>query len=98
MPANSTRSEADGIAWAPLTWIAGLHAGALLAFLPTTFSWQALLAGLLTYWLTAGLGICLTYHRLLTHRSFVIRPRGLEYLLTALACCASEGGPVGWGA
>jgi stearoyl-CoA desaturase (delta-9 desaturase) len=41
-------------------------------------------------------GICLAYHRLLTHRSFATRPKWLEYALTALGCCASEGGPVGW--
>src|SRR5690349_21856331 len=96
MPSNSTRPEAAGIAWVPLVWIAALHVGALLAFLPANFTWTALLAGLVAYWLTAGLGICLTYHRLLTHRSFATRPRWLEYALSALACCASEGGPVGW--
>ena len=38
----------------------------------------------------------MTYHRLLTHRSFATRPRWLEYVLTAIGCCASEGGAVGW--
>src|SRR4051812_1427547 len=38
----------------------------------------------------------MTYHRLLTHRSFATRPRWLEYALTAIGCCASEGGPIGW--
>ena len=38
----------------------------------------------------------MTYHRLLTHRSFVTRPRWLEYVLTAIGCCASEGGAIGW--
>ena len=38
----------------------------------------------------------MTYHRLLTHRSFATRPRWLEYVLTAIGCCASEGGPIGW--
>jgi fatty-acid desaturase len=96
MSSHTTRPDGARIAWASLLWIAGLHLGALLAFLPANFTWQALLAGLVTYWLTGGLGICLTYHRLLTHRSFATRPRWLEYALTALACCASEGGPVGW--
>ena len=53
MSSNPTRPESAGIAWAPLLWIAGLHAGALLAFRPAYFSWQALLAGLVAYWLTA---------------------------------------------
>jgi fatty-acid desaturase len=93
---TTNRPESAGIAWAPLLWIAGLHAGALLALIPRYFTWRALVVGLILYWLTAGLGICLTYHRLLTHRSFATRPRWLEYVLTALGCCASEGGPVGW--
>lgn len=93
---TTKRPESTGIAWVPLLWIGGLHVGALLAVVPGYFTWQALAVCILLYWVTAGLGICLTYHRLLTHRSFAIRPRWLEYPLTALGCCASEGGPVGW--
>ena len=84
------------LAWAPLIWIGGLHVLALLAFCPGLF----LLVGpglvLFLHWLTGGIGICMTYHRLLTHRSFAVRPRWLEYLLTIIGTCASEGGPIGW--
>lgn len=91
-----TRLESAGIAWAPVLWIAGLHALALMAFIPGYFSLKAVAVCAVLYWLTAGLGICLTYHRLLTHRSFATRPRWLEYVLAAVGCCACEGGPVGW--
>jgi fatty-acid desaturase len=84
------------IAWGPVIWILGLHAGALLAFVPGFFTWQALLVCLGLHWLTGGIGICMTYHRLLTHRSFATRPRWLEYVLTAIGCAASEGGAIGW--
>lgn len=84
------------VAWTPLIWIASLHLGALLAFVPAFFSWSAVAVCVLLMWVTAGVGICMTYHRLLTHRSFAVRPRWLEYLLTAVGCCASEGGAVGW--
>jgi len=77
-------------------WIGGLHLGALLAFLPGSFSWSALGVCLFLHWLTGGIGICMTYHRLLTHRSFATRPRWLEYLLTVIGACASEGGSIGW--
>ena len=80
------------IAWPSLIWIGGLHLGALLAFVPRYFSWTALGVCLVLHWLTGGIGICLTYHRLLTHRSFATRPRWLEYVLTVIGCCASEGG------
>lgn len=90
------RPASAGIAWGPLLWIGGLHVGALLALNPHWFSWSALGVCLFLHWLTGGIGICMTYHRLLTHRSFATRPRWLEYVLTAIGCCASEGGPVGW--
>ena len=71
-------SGAHYVAWTPLFWIAGLHLGALLAFVPAFFSWSAVAVCAFLMWLTAGVGICMTYHRLLTHRSFAIRPRWLE--------------------
>jgi stearoyl-CoA desaturase (delta-9 desaturase) len=79
-----------------LIWIGGLHAGALLALVPSFFTWQALGVCLVMHWLWGGIGICLCYHRLLTHRSFATRPQWLEYVLTAIGCMASQGGPVGW--
>ena len=73
-----------------------MHLGALLALIPSYFSWSGLAICFLLHWLTGGIGICLTYHRLLTHRSFALRPRWLEYPLTIMGTCASEGGPIGW--
>lgn len=93
---TTTRPEPAGIAWGPVIWIVGLHLGALLAFNPAYFTWQALAVCIFLHWLTGGVGICLTYHRLLTHRSFATRPRWLEYVLTVIGACASEGGAVGW--
>jgi stearoyl-CoA desaturase (delta-9 desaturase) len=77
-------------------WIGALHVGALLVFVPAFFSWSGLAVCLFLHWLTGGIGICMTYHRLLTHRSFALRPRWLEYVFTILGTCASEGGPIGW--
>jgi fatty-acid desaturase len=84
------------LAWPSLLWIGTIHLGALLAFVPAYFSWSGLALCLLLHWVTGGIGICLTYHRLLTHRSFAVRPGWLEYVLTAVGACASEGGPIGW--
>ena len=80
------------LAWIPLIWIGALHALALLAFVPAFFSWSGVAVCIFLHWLTGGIGICLTYHRLLTHRSFALRPRWLEYVLTIIGTCASEGG------
>ncbi|QDV33597.1 acyl-CoA desaturase [Tautonia plasticadhaerens] len=84
------------LAWPPLLWIGALHAGALLAFNPAYFTWQALAVCVFLHWVSGGIGICMTYHRLLTHRSFAVRPRWLEYALTIVGCTASEGGAIHW--
>jgi fatty-acid desaturase len=93
---TSTLPAPQRLAWPSLIWIGAIHLGALLAFVPGYFSWSGLAVCLLLHWLTGGIGICLTYHRLLTHRSFALRPRWLEYILTGIGACASEGGPIGW--
>ena len=93
--AATSETSSAYFAWGPFIWVAGLHAGAVFAFSPAYFTWQGG-AFASSMWLTGGIGICLTYHRLLTHRSFATRPRWLEYVLTALGCCASQGGAVGW--
>ena len=86
----------ERLAWPSLIWIGTIHLLALLAFVPAYFSWSGLAVCLFLHWVTGGIGICMTYHRLLTHRSFAVRPRWLEYVLTAIGACASEGGPIGW--
>jgi len=93
---TTTRPAANPISWPALLWIGAIHAGALLAFVPAYFSWKALAVCVLMHWLTGGIGICMTYHRLLTHRSFAPRFKALEYLMTMIGCMASEGGPIGW--
>ena len=80
-------------AWGPFVWVAGLHVGALFSLFPAFFAWSAVSVCLFLMWFTGGIGICLTYHRLLTHRSFATRPRWLEYVLTAVGCCAHRGAP-----
>jgi stearoyl-CoA desaturase (delta-9 desaturase) len=93
---TTTQSPPNYIAWAPLVVIGAVHIAALLAFVPAFFSWSAVAVCLFLHWLSGGIGICLCYHRLLTHRSFATRPRWLEYVLTAIGCTAIEGGPIGW--
>jgi stearoyl-CoA desaturase (delta-9 desaturase) len=69
------------------------HIGAVVALF--NFSWEALGVSVLMIWITAGLGISIGYHRLLTHRAFTT-PKVVEYLLTICGALALEGGAISW--
>jgi fatty-acid desaturase len=79
--------------WVNVIYFGAIHAIALTAI--WQFSWLGLGLALLGWWATGSLGICLTYHRLLTHRGFRV-PKPLEYLGTVLGMMASEGGAISW--
>ncbi len=72
-----------------------LHLGALLAFVPSLFSWSAVGVALLLHWITGGLGITLGWHRLVSHRSFSV-PKWLEYFLVFCGSLSMEGGVIWW--
>jgi fatty-acid desaturase len=93
-PSISARPEPqNALDWGNIFFFAGFHGVALLA--PWFFSWSALGAALFLHWLTGSIGICLTYHRLLSHRSFKV-PQWLEYGLVTIGALAMQGGPVFW--
>lgn len=90
---NSAKRRLPG--WVTFTGLAVVHLGALCAFLPGTFHWSALIVLVALYYATGAWGICLGYHRLLTHRSLrVFKP--LEYALGILGVLALQGGPIDW--
>lgn len=72
-----------------------IHLGACAVVIPAFFSWSGVLVALVLYYLTGGIGICLGFHRLLTHRSVRIA-RPLEYVLAILGTLALQGGPIAW--
>jgi stearoyl-CoA desaturase (delta-9 desaturase) len=84
----------------PSTFISilAIHLAACLAFIPYFFTWPGLILCLVLLWLSASLGISLTFHRLLAHGAL----RGVHPVLrTFLLCCASltlEMGPIHWAA
>src|SRR5919205_2593549 len=59
------------------------------------FSWQALVAFVVTAWVAGSLGIGMGYHRLLTHRGYKA-PKWVEYFLSACGTLALEAGPISW--
>ena len=79
--------------WPVVIWIVGVHLMALAA--PFYFSWSGLAICLVAYWITGSLGVCLGYHRLLTHGSFsTSRPVKLFYAF--LGGVSGEGAAVDW--
>lgn len=81
------------VSWVSVGFFAIIHALALLA--PWFFSWSALGVAIFLHWLFGSIGICLGYHRLLTHRSFQV-PKWLEYIITTIGVLALQGGPIFW--
>ncbi|MCM1982234.1 acyl-CoA desaturase [Lyngbya confervoides] len=82
----------------PLSWIAVIFFGSvhLLALLaPLYFSWSAVGVTLLLHWLLGSIGICLGYHRLLSHRSLQVS-KPLEYAIAMIGALALQGGPIFW--
>jgi sn-2 palmitoyl-lipid 9-desaturase len=81
------------LSWTNVVFFGAIHAAALLA--PWFFSWSALGAMIFLHWLFGSIGICLGYHRLLTHRSFQV-PKWLEYFVVTMGALAMQGGPGFW--
>jgi stearoyl-CoA desaturase (delta-9 desaturase) len=79
--------------WVNVAYFAAIHAIALTAL--WHFSWTGLGLALLGWWVSGSLGICFTFHRLLTHRGFRVS-KPLEYLGTVFGMLASEGGAISW--
>jgi fatty-acid desaturase len=69
------------------------HLGAVAALF--AFRWSALAVFAVTWVLTQNVGIGLCYHRLLTHRGYVV-PRWLEYTMAIFGAAALQGSPVYW--
>jgi fatty-acid desaturase len=79
--------------WVNVTYFGVIHVLALMA--PWYFSWQGVALLMFFYWLSASVGICFTFHRMLTHRAFTV-PKPLEYFFTFCGLLASEGGATTW--
>jgi stearoyl-CoA desaturase (delta-9 desaturase) len=83
----------DRFATGSALFVLGVHIAAFAAFWHTT--WSAVLVCLAMHAIAGGLGICVGYHRLLTHRSFH-SPRWLERVFATLGALSIEGGPIDW--
>jgi stearoyl-CoA desaturase (delta-9 desaturase) len=69
--------------------------GTVIAFFNYEFTIQAALLILLGYFLYGCLGIVVTFHRYLTHRSFDTSPTLIK-IFSVLGCLAGTGSPLAW--
>src|SRR5688572_32820686 len=85
--------QQESINWNTTIFMVIFHLGAVAALF--MFSWPALIATLVLWWVSGSLGIGMGFHRLLTHRGFKT-PKAVEYFLTFCGALALEGGAINW--
>ncbi|MCO6047671.1 fatty acid desaturase [Aeoliella sp. ICT_H6.2] len=92
-PANSPETWKLGLDWPVVVWIGVVHLFAIAA--PFFFTWQALATCVVLILATGSLGVCMGYHRLLTHGSFkTYKP--IRWLLALLGGLSGEGSAIMW--
>jgi len=87
------RKYQKGINWVTTIAMVAFHIAAVAAFF--YIDTGAIITAVVLYFVGGMLGIGMSYHRLLTHRSYKT-PRWMEYFLTICATLALEGGPIFW--
>ncbi|HEU4506924.1 MAG TPA: fatty acid desaturase [Pyrinomonadaceae bacterium] len=81
------------IRWGTATFLVISHGAAVAALF--FWSWPAIIAAMVLYWVAASLGIGMGFHRLLTHRGYHV-PKIVEYFLVTCGALSLEGGPIQW--
>ena len=81
------------ISWPVLIWITAMHVGAVAALFFATV--PAVLTALALHWLTMSIGICLGYHRFLSHKSLKLRTPA-EFFVLVCGVISGEGSPLTW--
>lgn len=92
-PTASERKRLDNLSWWAIGWLSIAHLVCLAA--PFTFTWTGLAVMIVLHWFTGSLGICLGYHRLLTHTG--MKTYGwVRYMFATFGTLAGEGSPLDW--
>jgi fatty-acid desaturase len=89
----SAKVSESVFSWPAAVWIGGCHVFALAA--PFCFTAEAAVVTIVLSWMTGGLGICVGFHRLLTHSGFQTYAP-VRGTLAVLGCLAGEGPPIMW--
>jgi len=81
--------------WGTIVFMVAIHILSLIAIQPKFWSLPAVTSLLFFYWVTACLGVTLGYHRLLSHRSFIV-PIWLERFFATCGAISCQHGPIDW--
>ncbi|HVZ22824.1 MAG TPA: fatty acid desaturase [Vicinamibacterales bacterium] len=87
------RRYQKGVNWITAIAMIAFHIGAVAALF--YINTGAILTAIALYFVGGMLGIGMSYHRLLTHRSYRTT-KFIEYFLTVCGTLALEGGPIFW--
>ncbi len=82
-----------GLDWPIVAWIVIVHLGALAA--PFFFTWKALAICAFLCWFTGSVGVCMGYHRQLTHGSFRCS-KPFRWFLAFVGGLSGEGSALTW--
>ena len=93
-PTTEDRKRASNLSFWAIGWLSFAHL-VVFAFAYATFSWTGLAVMLVLHWVTGSLGICLGYHRMLTHTG--MKTYGwVRYTFATIGMLAGEGSPLDW--
>jgi len=92
---SKERLNLGNIDWIVTGFLVTVHLGCLAA--PFFFSWTGLAVCLAFHWLTCSIGICLGYHRYLSHRSMKLKTPA-KFMVLLAGCLSGEGSPLSWAA
>ncbi len=81
--------------WGTIFFMLVIHILSLVALQPKFWSTPSIVTLFFFYWLTACLGVTLGYHRLLSHRSFIV-PLWLERFFATCGAISCQHGPIDW--
>jgi fatty-acid desaturase len=93
-PDTANRRRWNNLSYWAIGWLAAAHL-VVIFMAYSTFSWAGLGVMLFLHWVTGSLGICLGYHRLLTHTGMKTYP-WVRYLFAGIGSLAGEGSPLDW--
>ena len=81
--------------WVVLVWMLAMHAGAIAA--PFFFEWKSVIVAIGLHWLTCSVGVCLAYHRCLSHNSFRLAAP-VRFFVILCGVLSGQGSPLTWAA